>query len=275
MAAVLAVGFSTDNGDLPATAVSNVNGPEDQASGLPKWRTIIMKIRGFIAGLGIAGKLALGVSVAAAAAAGAGAAGVIPVPNHGHAHHHVTAPAVPTSTTTTTVPKHKVADGGTDRFAHHGAPAVYPIAPVVTTTTSPPATSTDTTPPPVDTTPTTAYEPPVTTPPTEATTTTVSTPTTEPTQTQSIQLSCSITGPTQVTCTWTAAPDTVTKYALWRWTTGGNGSDYAPVYQSPDGLTFVDNTVAAGTSYTYRVFTTRPDGTAGDFSNRSYISCCG
>ncbi len=39
-----------------------------------------MKIKGFLAGLGIAGKLALGVGVAAAATTGAGAAGVLPEP---------------------------------------------------------------------------------------------------------------------------------------------------------------------------------------------------
>ena len=39
-----------------------------------------MKIKGFVAGLGVAGKLALGVGVAAAATTGAGAAGVLPGP---------------------------------------------------------------------------------------------------------------------------------------------------------------------------------------------------
>jgi hypothetical protein len=31
-------GFSTDKGDLPATAASNVPGPARQVAGLPKWR---------------------------------------------------------------------------------------------------------------------------------------------------------------------------------------------------------------------------------------------
>ncbi len=39
-----------------------------------------MQIKGFLAGLGVAGKLALGVGVAAAATTGAGAAGVLPGP---------------------------------------------------------------------------------------------------------------------------------------------------------------------------------------------------
>ena len=45
-----------------------------------KWRKLRMKIKGFLAGLGVAGKLALGVGVAAAATTGAGAAGILPGP---------------------------------------------------------------------------------------------------------------------------------------------------------------------------------------------------
>src|SRR5690349_15473529 len=45
-----------------------------------KWRKLRMKIQGLIAGLGVAGKIALGVGVAAAATTGAGAAGVLPGP---------------------------------------------------------------------------------------------------------------------------------------------------------------------------------------------------
>ena len=44
------------------------------------WRKLNMKIKGFLAGLSVAGKLALGVGVAAAATTGAGAAGVLPGP---------------------------------------------------------------------------------------------------------------------------------------------------------------------------------------------------
>ncbi len=276
MAAVLAAGFSTDNGDLPATAASNVDGPAEQASGLPKWRTITMKIRGFIAGLGIAGKIALGVSVAAAAAAGAGAAGVLPAPNHEHAHHHVTGVVVTTSTTTTTIASPAPTEG-TGPVTHHADP------PAATTTTlaktePPPDTvsNTEAPPPPAEPTPTTTPthdEPHPTTPPTEPPKTEPTT-TTSPAGTESIHLSCSVTGPAQVTCTWTPAGDSVVKYALWRWKTDGNGSDYGPVYESPNGLSFVDNSVTPGTPYTYRVFTTRDGGSAGDFSNRAYISCC-
>jgi len=44
------------------------------------WRKLNMKIKGFLAGLSVAGKVALGVGVAAAATTGAGAAGVLPGP---------------------------------------------------------------------------------------------------------------------------------------------------------------------------------------------------
>ena len=71
-------GVSTGKGDLPATAASNVTGPAPQAAGLPTWRKYKMAVKQFIAGLSIAGKLALGAGVAAAATTGAGTAGVLP-----------------------------------------------------------------------------------------------------------------------------------------------------------------------------------------------------
>lgn len=71
-------GFSTEKGDLPATAASNVTGPAQQAAGLPKWRKCTMAVKQFIAGLSIAGKLMMGVGVAAAATTGAGSVGALP-----------------------------------------------------------------------------------------------------------------------------------------------------------------------------------------------------
>ncbi len=73
-------GVSTGKGDLSATAASNVTGPAPQAAGLPTWRKYKMAVKQFIAGLSIAGKLALGAGVAAAATTGAGTAGVLPSP---------------------------------------------------------------------------------------------------------------------------------------------------------------------------------------------------
>jgi len=285
MAAVLTAGLSIDKGDLSATAASNVNGPASQEAGLPKWRKALMKIQGFVAGLGVVGKIALGVGVAAAATTGAGAAGVLPFSIPGVSHAHGQTVVIHTNTTTTTIarPKH----GGTATAAYpskHGHTAavhhavVTPTAPTVydppattttdTTVSTPPSNPTSTTDEtPTTGTPTTVYAPPSTT---TAPTTTTSPGGSAPSQ--SIQLTCSATGATQVTCTWSAAPGSVAKYALWRWTTGGNGSDYAPIYESPNGLTFVDNYVAVGVPYTYRVFTTLGNGTSGPWSNKDAMS---
>ncbi len=81
LAAMLADGFSTEKGDLLATAASNVTGPASQAAGLPTWRKKKMIIGEFLAGLSVAAKAAFGISAAAAAVTvGGGAAGVLPAP---------------------------------------------------------------------------------------------------------------------------------------------------------------------------------------------------
>ena len=97
---------------------------------VPRWRKWKMKIQGFVAGLGIAGKLALGAGVAAAATTGAGAAGVLPGPVQqafAKAVHTVTPFEAP---------------GGHDGFEHDNAGA-HPGD--TTTTTEPDETSTPTT----------------------------------------------------------------------------------------------------------------------------------
>jgi|GEM_PF-3501804 len=80
LAAMLARGVSTETGAQPRTAASNVAGSAPQTAGLPKWRQKKMALKELIAGLSVAGKLALGASVAAAATTTAGAAGVLPRP---------------------------------------------------------------------------------------------------------------------------------------------------------------------------------------------------
>ena len=100
------------------------------------WRKSKMKIQGFLAGLGVAGKLALGVGVAAAATTGAGAAGVLPGPvQHAVAsavgavtpfeipdgpHHDGDNIAEPGDTTTTTVEAHGDDGDTTPVTEHHG-----------------------------------------------------------------------------------------------------------------------------------------------------------
>ena len=80
LAAMLADGFSTEKGDLPATAASNVTGPAPQAAGLPTWRKKKMIIAELLAGLSVAAKAGFGISAAAAAVTAGGAAGVLPGP---------------------------------------------------------------------------------------------------------------------------------------------------------------------------------------------------
>jgi len=86
LAMLLAQGFSTEKGDLPATAASNVTGPASQAAGLPKWRKKMLiseLLAGLVtqfAGLGMAAKAAMGLTLAAASTTAAGAVGVLPAP---------------------------------------------------------------------------------------------------------------------------------------------------------------------------------------------------
>lgn len=283
MAAVLAAGFSTDKGDLPATAASNVHGPAMQVSGLSKWRKAKMKIQGFLAGIGIAGKIALGVGVAAAATTGAGATGMLPfsLTGGGHTTHHETvSTTVPPTTlvngtggTTGNDPKPGSEAPPTTAPKHQGTTPTTSAPPTPTTvvTTPPAPPGTDPAPPPTTPrpTPTTVVEH-TTVPPA---TTTTAPPTTVPPRTgQTITLSCTVTGATQVTCNWNAAANPVASYQLWRWS---GAADYAPITGNlTDTFTFVDNTPTPATTYTYRVFTKRSDGSSGDVSNRVQIACC-
>ncbi|MCA1846442.1 MAG: hypothetical protein LC792_25255, partial [Actinobacteria bacterium] len=76
---VLTEGFSTEKGDLLVTAASNVNGPETQAAGLPKWRKRPnMLPTGILSGL--AAKIVAGVVAALAGVSAVGAAGALPGP---------------------------------------------------------------------------------------------------------------------------------------------------------------------------------------------------
>ncbi len=80
LAALLAEGFSNEQGDLLVTAASNVPGPAQQAAGLPRWRTKKMVLASFISGLSVAAKAGFGIGIAAASVTAAGAAGALPAP---------------------------------------------------------------------------------------------------------------------------------------------------------------------------------------------------
>ncbi len=81
LARVLAAGVTTEKGDLPATAASNVTGPAPQAAGLPKWRRKKMSIligglAAKLASLSVAAKAAGAMTLATASLGGAAVAGV-------------------------------------------------------------------------------------------------------------------------------------------------------------------------------------------------------
>jgi hypothetical protein len=89
LAAMLATGVFTENGDLPATAASNVHAPASarQVAGLPKWRRRKMAFEGVFgtllakfAALGFAAKAAAVTTVAVASVGAVGAAGELPAP---------------------------------------------------------------------------------------------------------------------------------------------------------------------------------------------------
>ncbi len=259
----------------------------------PVWRKCKMKIQGFVAGLSVAGKLALGVGVAAAATTGAGAAGVLPGPVQ-HAFSNVVHSVTPFDSS----------GGSNQADGEHGSGA-----PGTTTTTMVRVGDTTTTlagsdpaPPPVDgggsTSPTTIKhhegDGPTpttveTTPPTEQhngdgngeTTTTLPTTTTtehhdgDNNNPESLTLNCERgREPNHVTCTWSAStsPDHA-RYVLLR---VSNDSQNGRVIDSTDdGLTFTDTTVTTGVHYGYRVVSLRADSSTESHSPMVYLTCCG
>ena len=78
--------------------------------------------------------------------------------------------------------------------------------------------------------------------------------------------------PNHITCTWSASTGTDHhSYALLR---TGDGQSRV-VFQSEDGLTFTDDNVGVGTSYTYRVISLRSDNSVESHSAQVTLYCCG
>ena len=292
LAAALATGFSTDKAAAAITPARNVHGPARQVSELPKWRTLRMKIKGLVAGLGIAGKVALGASLAAAATTGAGAAGILPGPVQ-----HVVA-----STVDAVTPFH-LDDGQGQSGSNEGAGATEPSSTTqpatttteqqepsttIATTTSLPggghggdsgSGSGDTTPAtnPGDggnggvVTPTTEHH----AEPTEPVTTTTEHHDGDSNNPESLSIGCErATNPNRIVCHWTASssPDH-DKYVLLRITSLNDPGRV--LLQSPDALSFTDTVVTSGVGYGYRVISLRGDGTVESHSNIATIMCCG
>jgi hypothetical protein len=267
-------GFSTEKGDLPVTAASNVTGPE-QAAGLPKWRVMSSKMKRYVAGLSIAGKLALGVGVAAAATTGAGGAGVLPGPLQ---HDFAT-------TVGEFVPFNVPDPGASDRPSlgaaaqgdnNAGEPTTTAPKPPVTTE-KPPVTTEK---PPVTTEkpPVTTEKPPTTTAPattvkTEPTTTVASTApstTVKPGETAvptTLALQCAQNAAAlSVTCSWTVTVPTDTlQYVLLR--VGPDGNRVVMTTTDLSTHSFVDVHVDAGNTYHYMLLATAAQNTTLGHSN--------
>jgi len=251
-----------------------------------------MKIKGLVAGLGIAGKVALGASLAAAATTGAGAAGILPGPVQ-----HVVA-----STVDAVTPFH-LDDGQGQSGSNEGAGATEPSSTTqpatttteqqepsttIATTTSLPggghggdsgSGSGDTTPAtnPGDggnggvVTPTTEHH----AEPTEPVTTTTEHHDGDSNNPESLSIGCErATNPNRIVCHWTASssPDH-DKYVLLRITSLNDPGRV--LLQSPDALSFTDTMVTSGVGYGYRVISLRGDGTVESHSNIATIMCCG
>jgi hypothetical protein len=250
-----------------------------------QWRKFRMKIKGFLAGLGIAGKVALGVGVAAAATTGAGAAGVLPGPvqhavsnavgavtpfslpdpqSHGSHDGNVAAGAEATTTTTTvadvtttTAPSAKVGNGlvvsPTTVGEQHGNgdTSTTTIAPNVDGSGSGSGDGSG-----GSTTPTTEHSGGG-----------------DHNNPESLSIHCERSpDPARISCSWTASTDAAhARYVLLR-----VGDAHGRVLvDSPDALSFTDTTVSAGVTYGYRVDSLRADGSVAAHSPMVYVECCG
>ncbi len=278
-----------------------------------KWRKLRMKLKGFLAGLGIAGKLALGAGVAAAATTGAGAAGVLPgsvqhavseavgavspfsLPDGGHHESHDGNLA--DDTTSTTVGSHVTPTtvGG----AHEPAKDTHENTDVVTPTTVAEHHDDST-----GVTPTTVAEHhddkvgagtndgsvdgntggtsggDLNQGDGQKTGGDTTPPTTvhheEHHNPEAISLSCTRSSEqVTITCTWSASPNADhDHYVVLRTHDGDpNGRAFFP---GAGALSYTDTMVTAGgAGYSYLVDSLRADGSVSAHSNRVTVYCCG
>ncbi len=280
-----------------AIAAGGISTPVAPSS---KWKQVSMKIQAALAGMGLAGKIALGVGVAAAATTGAGAAGVLPSPVQ-HAMARAVDAVSPFSipdpehsaggdgavaagdgeTTTTTVagttPTTEASDNG-----DHGAIGAGDGATGDTTTTiaAPAGDGGGTVTPTTEASGSHDGGGGTETPSTEPSGSHdgsgdgngTSTPTTEHhdggdnPNPQSIVLQCQPDG-AAISCSWSASPGADhAQYVLLR---VGNDQNRV-VFQSADGLAYTDGSVVGGVTYGYRVVSLRADGSVEAHSN--YVS---
>lgn len=235
----------------------------------PKQRSVFMKIKTWVAGLGVAGKVVLGAGMAAAAAGtGAGAVGVLPVFNEKPATHEPAHNEEAVAPTPTTVkhdePKHDEPkhEETTSTTTHEDE------LPVVTPTTVKHEEPREE-PRPTTTTTVRHEEPRPTT-----TTTPPGHGDGDNNNPESIALTCiAKTEPNRVICEWTPSSNPDHKrYVLMR--TSSNSSQGRVLLQSESQLRFEDHDVVPGVTYFYRVASLRSDGTTESHSNGQTLTCC-
>jgi hypothetical protein len=281
-----------------AIAAGGISTNEPPVASWRKWR---MKIQGFLAGLGVAGKVALGVGVAAAATTGAGVAGVLPGPVQ-HAVSQAVDAVSPFS-----VPDGGHHDGGDGKVAEGDGTTTTTFSDVTTTTKPKEHDGTGEGDGNVIVTPTTVEEhhgSGDTTSTTVAhdgsgshdgegdnneTPTTVhqgegddnETPTTvrngdgDNNNPESLTIHCErLSDGARISCTWSAATnEDHVRYVLLR-----TGDGYSRVVRSTeDGLSFIDTVdLSLGTvfTYTYRVDSLRADNSVAAHSPAVNVVCC-
>jgi hypothetical protein len=262
--------------------VTGVSSPQ------PK-RSVFMKVRTYVTGLGVAAKVMLGAGVAFAATTGAGAAGVLPGPVQ-----HVVAATVDT-VTPFNLPDpasdkgvEAAGDHANDHAGDHSSdePPVTPttvaheehhdgdnpivVEPTTTTTVHHEDHHDGTTTTVVEnhehTTTTEHHEP--------TTSTTVANHDGDNNNPESLSITCtSAHEPNSITCHWTPSsnPDHA-RYQLLR--INNQNTEGRVVWSTETGLEYTDTTVTSGWGYGYRVVSLRSDGTTESHSNIFTIPCC-
>jgi hypothetical protein len=227
-----------------------------------KKRSIFMRAKAYVAGLGVAAKVMLGAGVAVAATGGAAAVVEATHPDEHHevaivadtttttVHHEERTHDEPHTTTTVMSDEPRVEEPHTTTTVRHDEPRPRVEEPHTTTTVR--------------------HDEPRHDEPTTTTTTRVE----EPTNPESIVLTCEAKRePNRVVCSWTGSDNPEhRRYKLLR--TNADFSDGRVMYSTEDHREYVDTTTLGDHTYFYRVVSLREDGTTESHSNGVMISCC-
>jgi hypothetical protein len=232
-------------------------------------RSIFMRVRTYLAGLGVAAKVMLGAGMAAAATTGAAAAGVVPNPVS-HVFNHNAEPAEHADDHVTNEPAHQPPTTVVhDDDRQDGDTPVAVVAEPTTTTTAvhheehhdAPSTTTTTMGEREDE-------------PTTTTTTLSGTHDGDDNNPESIVLHCGAARePDRIICYWTASTNPEhRRYALLQ--TNNINDEGRVAWQTENGLEYSDTYVTRTAQFTYRVVSLREDGTVESHSNAVTVACC-